>query len=53
VDLNIGTLAQQPPVVYRSRGMAAAMESDMAVAAEGGESDIQVTVNGTIELIMP
>lgn len=53
VDLNIGTFAQQPPVVYRSRGVAAAMESGMAVATEGGESDIQVTVNGTIELIMP
>jgi len=53
VDLDIGTFAQQPPVVYRSRGVAAAMESDMAVATEGGESDIQVTVSGTIELIMP
>jgi len=53
VDLNIGTFAQQPPVVYRARGAAAAMESDMAVATEGGESDIQVTVSGTIELTMP
>jgi predicted secreted protein len=33
--------------------MAAAMESDMAVATEGGESDIQVTVSGTIELTLP
>jgi predicted secreted protein len=33
--------------------MVAALESDAAVAAEGGESDIQVTVSGTIELIMP
>jgi predicted secreted protein len=53
VDLNIGTFAQQPPVVYRAKGAVVAMESDMAVAAEGGESDIQVTVSGTIELIMP
>jgi predicted secreted protein len=53
VDINVGTFTQQPPVVYRSQGMAAAMESDMAVATEGGESDIQVTVSGTIELIMP
>jgi len=53
VDLNIGTFAQQPPVVYRARGVVAAMESDMAVATEGGESDVQVTVNGTIELLMP
>jgi predicted secreted protein len=53
VDLNIGTFAQQPPVAYRARGMVASMESDAAVATEGGESDIQVTVSGTIELIMP
>lgn len=53
VELNIGTFAQQPPVVYRARGVAAAKESGMAVATEGGESDIQVTVSGTIELIMP
>ena len=53
VDLDVGTFAQQPPVVYRAKGAVVAMESDMAVATEGGESDIQVTVNGTIELIMP
>jgi predicted secreted protein len=53
VDLDVGTLAQQPPVVYRARGAVAAMESDMPVATEGGESDIQVTVSGTIELTMP
>jgi predicted secreted protein len=53
VELNIGTSAQQPPVVYRSRGLTAALESDAPVAAEGGESDIRVTVSGTIELIMP
>jgi len=53
VELNIGTFAQQPPVVYRSRGMVAAMESDAPVATEGGESDIQVTVSGTVELTMP
>jgi predicted secreted protein len=53
VDLDIGTFAQSPPVVYRARGAVAAMESEMAVATESGESDIQVTVSGTIELIMP
>ena len=53
VELNIGTSAQQPPVVYRSRGLTAALEADAPVATEGGESDVQVTVNGTIELIMP
>jgi len=53
VELNIGTFAQQPPVLFRARGAVAAKESDMAVATEGGESDIQVTVSGSIELIMP
>jgi predicted secreted protein len=53
VDLDVGTFAQQPPVVYRARGAVAAMESDMPVATEGGESNIQVTVSGTIELTMP
>jgi predicted secreted protein len=53
VELNIGTSGQQPPVIYRSRGLTAALESDAPVATEGGESDVKVTVNGTIELIMP
>ena len=53
VELNIGTFAQQPPVVYRSHATVAALESAAPVAAEGGESDIQVTVSGTIELTMP
>jgi predicted secreted protein len=53
VDLDIGTFAQQPPVVYRARGAVAAMESEMPVATESGESDVRVTVSGTIELIMP
>jgi predicted secreted protein len=53
VDLDVGTFAQQPPVVYRARGAVVAMESDMPVATEGGESNIQVTVSGTIELTMP
>ncbi|MGD8874143.1 MAG: SIMPL domain-containing protein [Gammaproteobacteria bacterium] len=53
VDLDIGTFAQQPPVVYRAQGAVAAMDSRMPVATEGGESDIRVTVSGTIELTMP
>jgi predicted secreted protein len=53
VDLDIGTFAQQPPVVYRAHGAVAAMQSDMPVATEGGESEVQVTVSGTIELTMP
>jgi hypothetical protein len=39
--------------VYRARGAVATVQSDMPVATEGGESDIQVTVSGTIELTMP
>jgi len=29
------------------------MEASDAVAVEGGESDVQVTVDGTIELFIP
>ena len=52
VDINIGTSGQAPPVMYQAR-MAVAMEASDAVAVEGGESDIRVTVNGTVELLIP
>ena len=52
VDINIGTSGQAPPVRHQPR-MAMAMEASDAVAVEGGESDIQVTVDGTIELFIP
>ena len=52
VDLNIGTSGHTPPVMYKAR-MALGMEASDAVAVEGGESDIRVTVNGTVELIIP
>ena len=52
VDVNIGTSGQAPPVRHQPR-MAMAMEASDAVAVEGGESDIQVTVDGTIELFIP
>ena len=52
VDINIGTSGQAPPVRHQPR-MAMAMEASDAVAVEGGESDIQVTVSGTIELFIP
>ena len=29
------------------------MEASDAVAVEGGESDVRITVNGTVELQMP
>lgn len=51
VDININTMAQRPPIVYQAR--AAALEAVAPVAAEAGESDIRVTVNGTIELLIP
>jgi predicted secreted protein len=53
VDINIGTSAQRPPIVYQARMAAAPMESASPVAVEGGESDVQVTISGTIELIVP
>ena len=52
VELNVNSGGQRPPVVYQAR-MASAMESDTAVAVAGGETDVVVTVNGTIELLMP
>ena len=53
VDVNIGTSAQRPPVMYQARVATLAMESNDSVAVEGGESDVQVTVSGTIELDIP
>ena len=53
VELNVNSGGQRPPVVYQARMAASAMESDSAVAVSGGETDIVVTVNGTIELLMP
>jgi len=53
VDINVGTSAQRPPVMYQARMATMAMEASDAVAVEGGESDVQVTVSGTIELQIP
>ncbi len=54
VAINVGTSAQQPPILYRARVATMAMETaDAPVAVEGGESEVRVTVNGTIELVMP
>ena len=52
VDINIGTSGHAPPVRHMPR-MAMAMEANNTVAVEGGESDIRVTVDGTIELFIP
>ena len=53
VDINVGTSSQRPPVMYQARMSSMAMEAGDAVAVEGGESDVQVTVSGTIELQIP
>lgn len=52
VSLNIGSSAQVPPIRYQPR-MAMTAEADTAVATESGESEVSVSVNGTIELVMP
>lgn len=53
VDINVGTSAQRPPVMYQARMASVSMEASDSVAVEGGESDVQVTVSGTIELDVP
>jgi len=53
VDINVGTSAQRPPVMYQARMASMSMEARDSVAVEGGESDVQVTVSGTIELDIP
>jgi predicted secreted protein len=53
VSINIGTSGQQPPVMYRSNMAMATMEAGSAVAVEAGESEVSVSVSGTIELVMP
>ena len=50
VDVNVGTSTQRPPVMYQARMASVSMEASDSVAVEGGESDIQVTVSGTVEL---
>jgi predicted secreted protein len=53
VSLNIDTSAQQPPVIYQPRMAMAAAEAATPVAVEAGESELRVSVGGTIELVMP
>jgi predicted secreted protein len=53
VDISIGTTSQRPPVPYPVRAMAVPMNAGSRVAAESGESDISVSVSGTIELTLP
>ncbi len=53
VSINVGTTAQPPPVLYRQHMAVTSMEAAPPVAVEGGESEVRVSVNGTIELVMP
>ena len=53
VDIIISTTAQRPPVVYQSRMALSAADEAAPVAVDGGESDIRVTVSGSIELTIP
>ena len=51
VELNINTSSQQPPMPYQAR--MAAMEAVAPVVTEAGDSDIRVSINGTVELQLP
>ena len=51
VELNINTSSQRPPVPYQAR--MAAMEAAAPVVTEAGDSDIRVSINGTVELQLP
>jgi predicted secreted protein len=51
VDLNVNTSSQRPPVPYQAR--MASMDAVAPVVSEAGESDIRVTISGTVELQLP
>jgi predicted secreted protein len=53
VEINVNTSTQRPPMLRQARMATMSMEASDAVAVEGGESDVSVTVNGTIELRIP
>ena len=53
VEINVGTSTARPPMMHQARVASMSMEANDAVAVEGGESDIRITVNGTIELQIP
>ena len=53
VEININTSSQRPPMMRQARVASMSMEAGDAVAVEGGESKVSVTVNGTIELQIP
>ena len=53
VEINVNSSTQRPPMLRQARMASMSMEASDAVAVEGGESDVSVTVNGTIELRIP
>lgn len=53
VEINVGTSTARPPMMHQARIASMSMEASDAVAVEGGESDVRITVNGTIELHIP
>lgn len=53
VEINVGTSTARPPMMHQARIASMSMETSDAVAVEGGESDVRITVNGTIELHIP
>ena len=53
VEINVNSSTQRPPMLRQAKMATMSMEASDAVAVEGGESDVSVTVNGTIELQIP
>ena len=54
VDISVNTSSTtQPPVLYRSAAMVSGMAEESAVSIEGGDSDVKISVSGSIELVMP
>jgi predicted secreted protein len=53
VDISINTSSPRPPTPYPVGMMAAQSRVESPVAVEAGESEVGVTVSGTIELTLP
>jgi predicted secreted protein len=53
VELNVDTSTQRPPMMYQAKMATASMEASDSVAVEGGESEVRITVHGTVELQIP
>jgi predicted secreted protein len=51
VNLSINISGHRPPIPLYAR--AASMEAKSSVAVEAGESEISVTVSGTVEMLLP